>query len=809
MRGTTKKLKSTDPVVRELESDILLYDMNLRFDPKDDNGYYMKGVAYVKLFKHTKSDVYAKLALKAFDKAVELTDAKNTTYLADRSKLHVAMGDNDLAVSDIAIISKLPRVSGIEGFYANNTVRDIAKLEAVQDSVNKLGASGKIPKELAEAINSHAKITASLVVQVDEHGNRISDHDDKIEKLELIVNSLVENKSITREQIVIITRELEAIDKKVADHEARITRTEVELRELADKWGISQQAMEEMKASLEALEIDHENMLTAIDHIVDNMGVIEHDISRVRAEDAAKAELQEMLSDPYKSSFYYGLRSELNATYMAAKVVQTDIISNTKTGLLGDVGGALQTVSRFIPVFGSAVGFFSTILSMVDKTQQKAMVARYANIAVSEGDMDQISEKVALSLLSGEFLQEATLKSPDNILEMCVGIFQKAVDVMSLYSASGSVVGTATAAAEDEVTNRAQSMGASFISNFKKNKEKVKSFFKKLSKQSSSDSSSSSSSASHDILSPLKAHREEEEEGRLLESIVQGVNKLGKEKTTHAGEREERIERGGLEERGEIGEKDASIIANVIISMVYAGRVSASVNIDEVSEEVISLVKSEYGFEDSDIAARTPITTPIKMVTTESIARVSAAPSNSNAGTSHLTLERKEELARDIATKAMTRFKILLKAHKLESDDVEIEDAFIDDLAIALIGHADLLVSANTGVSEKDKIVKKLVSKLKASNVGSINADHKFEISTEFMEEGDFFDKLLTDSEISTNIREARMETEIVTVQDIIYNSGSDGAGASTSAASTEENTMSQLLGSVLGDVSSLMGSPD
>ncbi len=70
-------------------------------------------------------------------------------------------------------------------------------------------------------------------------------------------------------------------------------------------------------------------------------------------------------------------------------VVQTDIVSNSKTGTLGHVGSCLQVMSGVTPMFGFTMQISGTILSMIDAQQQQVIVKRLFDFFHNEQELEK------------------------------------------------------------------------------------------------------------------------------------------------------------------------------------------------------------------------------------------------------------------------------------------------------------------------------------------------------------------------------------------------------------------------------------
>lgn len=333
---------------------------------------------------------------------------------------------------------------------------------------------------------------------------------------------------------------LEDVDATVKEHEKRLDKHEQWLKDqesrlnsLAKNFDISQEKMMEMTEKINNISGNEEQtsmMLGMLDQINSVMG---ETFTAKREE----AELENLLAaDPYNRAFYNSFRSELTATYLAAKSVQTDIVQNSKSGEVGAVGDVLQTASSYIPVIGAGVAFFGAVLSSVDANIQKRMVKRYADLAVDTDDMNAISRQVGAELIKN--LDRGKVDKPESLMGKCMGLISAGIDVVG-----GNLGDSMAETATNYVSSTAQDTTAEALSNtdFKK-------FFSKKPKTAEE-----------------KAAKKKEKE---LEAIkAQAAD-------------------------------DAGVVANGVISLVYSGKVRHDSLKDKITF-LKSFVLTEFGVEGS------------------------------------------------------------------------------------------------------------------------------------------------------------------------------------------------------------------
>lgn len=422
--------------IKDLENNIALYNMTLKRMKDDDNTIYLKGVTYLKLFNITKDLNHGQEALKCLDKAVALTNSQNRLYLAERSKAHAKMGNNDLAVADLAAISALPKVSDgdetIEDIYTRNTVNNIAKLEGIRNIVKSLKVKGKISPELAKVLDEHAKITSDLVVQVDEQHGRLNNIDDKIVFLEGIIRKLQSDMQLSSSEIERLNIDNEANKEAIKEHSLAIESMRAQMEEFARSLNLTNEQLTILEQELEEYGIDNES----IREILPLVSRIKLVVQEQELADLSKKNLAEIMDDPYKASFYSAVTKNLNSTYLATEVIGTGMVKNNKSGIVGNIGNVLQVTGSYVPVFGVGVQILGFLLSCVDDHRESVFAANYRSIADSAGEMHEIADRVGRSLVDGSF-DRAILDGEGTIQEKLTKFFKSLADMTCSFS-SGS-----------------------------------------------------------------------------------------------------------------------------------------------------------------------------------------------------------------------------------------------------------------------------------------------------------------------------------------------------------------------------------
>lgn len=447
-------------VVEELRETIKSYDSDIkRAVAKKENIrpakiailYYDKGKSLIKLAELVSWDKvkYHLEALDCLNKAVNL-DSGNSLYLADRSKLYVALGNNDLAVKDVESIIMLPKSNDVVGMYVGNTIRDITALKAIQETVNQLSEKGVIVPELATALNEHARVTAGLVVQVGAHGEKldkqeakVAGHDNEIAELKLLVQELAEARKISdarNEELIGKFRQETAILK------ARVDANTEEIAGINERLSVLEDKLSPVK--LEQLE---------------------RVIERSELEEAGQRELEIIEQDACRLAFYHSVRWQMNSLYVASAAIATGMLENQKTGTVGKVGKVLDSVSGHIPFIGIGVQLIGEILQEVDKIEEGKKIEKYVELAVDNADMAKLAEHVARKLalkvgksnIGNDVKQKFMLRLEETSENMhkVYDMAEWAAGVNSGSSATGSIA-KATAHIYDKIkTKLSQSKG--------------------------------------------------------------------------------------------------------------------------------------------------------------------------------------------------------------------------------------------------------------------------------------------------------------------------------------------------------------
>ena len=133
---------------------------------------------------------------------------------------------------------------------------------------------------------------------------------------------------------------------------------------------------------------------------------------------------------PYQEAVARTIMFELDALYTAAKVVQTDMVTNSAVGIVGSIGSLFGMLSPYIPIVGPAVGLFSTFLTTYDTSVQAKIALNIAKLALTSGKASELIEKIAIEIAKSN-INLSNLPKEDITTKIMSAIngFQKEINV--------------------------------------------------------------------------------------------------------------------------------------------------------------------------------------------------------------------------------------------------------------------------------------------------------------------------------------------------------------------------------------------
>ncbi len=327
-----------------------------------------------------------------------------------------------------------------EGKSENDSIAELhSMVMLLQTRLNELGSKvSKIDDNLRESIAQYTSSEVSnLQKQIDElkAKNEDGNNPTKLIELESRIDQLHQRQN-DFEEIIKLSNEYnkEAIDmleQKFNDNQqkeilnlAKIKDDFIEYQErlhsqeekifslekgLASR-SLSHDELEDLKTRLAQY---YDEMIEIKGSAVDAMAVIKKleplclEISGYLSKlEESKADLQSIFNDSYKIEFFNELIKQLNVAYLASSVVQSDIVSSDKSGLLGNAGNMIKFIGAYVPVVGFAVQLIGSVLSKIDNAQQKIIIKNLFDVANGPIDFHDIVHKMAIELLKHEDMNE-------------------------------------------------------------------------------------------------------------------------------------------------------------------------------------------------------------------------------------------------------------------------------------------------------------------------------------------------------------------------------------------------------------------
>jgi tetratricopeptide (TPR) repeat protein len=371
-------MKSNDNRIEELKDDIIRYDKTIKRHPDEPNNYYLKAGALKELGlgQLTEDNSYYEQALECYSTAITL-DPQSGLYLVDRSRLYVEVGAPEKAVQDMKKISELhiAETDPIFKIYIKNTVRDIARLDSIQNQIEQLQAKGEISVELANTLKDHAKVTATLVVQVGVHSEKLGEHETILTKHDERITSLV---SLVKEN----TRLLDIVMQQLLLKEEKVLQTQINKL---------QQNIEIAKFQLKELQ--------------------EEKVGRTELEPFAFKISEEISNDPKLKDYYDAIYDKLHSKIMEAIVVRGEhiAIDTTKIPVKVATKGVDLLISGITGMRIAVGEAISTGGEVYSKYSIKEKDIQLSTIASSPSARENIIKELA---------QQITLRNAERIINI-------------------------------------------------------------------------------------------------------------------------------------------------------------------------------------------------------------------------------------------------------------------------------------------------------------------------------------------------------------------------------------------------------
>ncbi len=328
-----------------------------------------------------------------------------------------------------------------------------------------------------------------------------------------------------------VMAQYDALRAKVDGHAVVLADHDVAIMDIQTKIDSLELSQKEMKAMVKAFQ---KQGIKDTDTVLSFLADLKADITGATPEHIAQ--------DPYANAFYNSLQRDLNATYIAAMSVQTEIVENSKKSIiLGNVASILNIAGQFIPTLGGGVLFLGAVLNAVDQRHQDIIVKRFAEMATGPSQMEKIAANVAEILAQDGF------------------------DKSLLHSGGGSA-------------------GAKIT-------EYLISFLDGLS--GGSTAKAAASSAAMDVMYQMGVTATESTITKTTHTKSKFFGfSIFKKKAADA--KQEEVKTSNSADEKSQGEKDAHMVSAIIISKIYKGDISADGRPVDIAKTIASIVLQHF-----------------------------------------------------------------------------------------------------------------------------------------------------------------------------------------------------------------------
>lgn len=331
-------------------------DAAIKSDDSLADAHHTKGAALKALGKLEK-------AFACYSKSVDLLKPDQDCF---RPILYIDMG--------AALFDMEEYTEALKYFEMANAVFYNSKdldLDSRKRLENILGPDGEKGKILSEALRE-------LVLMLDQAGklNTI-----EIQALEKPIRDI-----------------LDAVDIRHITSESRVKELKEKLSELQGQIIGLKAADAQLEHKLVAIEGDVlilKEDIAKLEPIFDDVEVFAKAVPMLREGQEIDADLALIIQDSYKNAFYNELRSNLNAVYLAAKVVSSGIVDHDKKGAVSKAGAIIKYAGEHVPMVGIGFKILGSLLKSVDYEMQREKLTAFASIASSNSEMEQITNTIA------------------------------------------------------------------------------------------------------------------------------------------------------------------------------------------------------------------------------------------------------------------------------------------------------------------------------------------------------------------------------------------------------------------------------
>jgi tetratricopeptide (TPR) repeat protein len=624
--------------------------------------------------------------------------------------------------------------------FAGSLDEQNRKLEKLSTEVGNLSALSSEVMSLTDRVNAQEDRLIEVYQRFDEY-------DKKLVSLDSIVGAInVNNEAIQQLQGEMLSnkRTLDQFNSNGGRGGGKGSFSNDDLVALSESLNAKMLETNQNIRLLQKKVTEQETTLESVANLVPQLKDL---LLREEQSQKAEAELAAIFADPYKGSFYEVMRWELNTVYLAAMVVQTDIVKSSKSGSVGKIGKLISSISSHIPMVGAGVNLLGYILGSVDVIHQKTIIARYASLAIDAVEMSNLAKLISQSLVSNDLIKNSSDRGHSTT------VFSKFTQILGDIAIEFGQNGLSNVASKISYVET-----SSFIVGQAGKKEVISE--DKQAVISSSASSLKGMSADnitmtvgqtviddtiHDLYAKASLNDKQSFKGRCKKLNPFKNNKKGEEASRKAEGSKEGTATIMIQQEDQMspiirqevlsGEKDAIEISRLIIAKIFkegpgGGSISSKANY------IIRFVKAEYGLiiEDDTI---TNMSTDIDSMSIGSpLSAVRTSPIKSEQ-TKKLLLETSSN---EIAIGVIARAKTLMKATNTNSHTdagsiarTTTEQEFITEIAkILRTEYRGLLESSNLSEDLRGDLIKQLILGFKNNGTFAVNSGI-FEINDTFM----------------------------------------------------------------------------
>lgn len=314
----------------------------------------------------------------------------------------------------------------VESINKNNLeLQELANQLTLSNSIEDSLKIDKLIKELfAKVMQLQTQINDIQESKIADIHQRIDSYSKTIDSLQIRQDEIAEITRVSNEynQEIILELEQKFIDKYIDFQAMRddLTKYQNDVREIEQKISILQSGMEARRINTDDMQILQDQVKQYYDEMIllqekaastvlaiKELEPICISISQyIKEANNTKSDMASIFRDQYKIDLFHHLMQELSSVYLASSVVCSNIVSNNKSGSIGNAGSIIKFIGAYVPVIGFAVQLVGTVLSKLDHAQQTVMIQNFFDIANSPDDFNDLTKKFAIKLLDHEDMSE-------------------------------------------------------------------------------------------------------------------------------------------------------------------------------------------------------------------------------------------------------------------------------------------------------------------------------------------------------------------------------------------------------------------